>query len=167
MWHQGRNWLSKSGGASSNMAAMAARRRCRWLLLFWPPYSYAPGHSSSREGVDIKVCLQFYVKSCMYILFSRAKRRKVQRNCNFHDYFNVQQSIRGHPTTTSTKFKPILTYYPPWVDNVDILHDTKPLTKRGLSTDHLPTYSCSRRYIMPPYPIRREIKAWTVAKCLS
>ena len=51
---QGRNWLSKSGGASSNMGAMATRRRCRRRLLFcqkmggggqlplYLPYSYAP-----------------------------------------------------------------------------------------------------------------------------
>ena len=31
---QGRKWLSKSGGASSNIAAMTARRRCRRHLLF-------------------------------------------------------------------------------------------------------------------------------------
>ena len=31
---QGRKWLTKSGGASSNMAAMAARHRCRRHLLF-------------------------------------------------------------------------------------------------------------------------------------
>ena len=67
----------------------------RQIYHLWVPNSTYVIHSSSREGVDIKVCLQFYVKSCMYILFSRAKRRKVQRNCNFHDYFNVQQSIGG------------------------------------------------------------------------
>ena len=42
---QGRKWLSKSGWASSNMAAMVARRRCQkvgWQLPTCPSSSYAP-----------------------------------------------------------------------------------------------------------------------------
>ena len=36
----------------------------RQIYHLWVPNSTYVIHSSSREGVDIKVCLQFYVKSC-------------------------------------------------------------------------------------------------------
>jgi hypothetical protein len=52
VYSQGRKWLSKTGGASSNAVAMVARRRCRRRLLFCqkvggncppcPLSSYAP-----------------------------------------------------------------------------------------------------------------------------
>ena len=56
--------------------------------------------------------------------------------------------IRGHSTTTWTKFYPILTTYPPQVDNHVRYYTTykamaKTKTKRGVSTDHLPTCPCS------------------------
>ena len=46
-------------------------------------------------------------------------------------------ALKGHSTITWTKFYPILTPFPPWVD---ILHAIYPLLcdPRGLSTDSLP-----------------------------
>ena len=76
---------------------------------------------------------------------------------------NIIWQAGGHSTTTWTKFHPILTTYPPWVDNYGhftyyqiFVH----VTKRGLSKDHLPTSFCPRSYWMPPSAANIQFLFW-------
>ena len=58
-----------------------------------------------------------------------------------------------HSTTKLTKFYPFLTTYPPRVNNCGHFTNYIPfadMTKRGLSTDHLPSSYCPRSYWMTP-----------------
>ena len=67
--------------------------------------------------------------------------------------------LRGHSTTTWTKYYPILTPYPPRVDNCKHLTDYLSflhVINRGLSTDHLPTFSCPLSYWMTPKEEKME-----------
>ena len=58
-----------------------------------------------------------------------------------------------------TKFYPILTPYPPWVNNCGHFTQYHPfvhITKRALS-NHLPTSSCLHSYWMPLYWMIRRV----------
>ena len=76
-------------------------------------------------------------------------------DCSERQSTELLLHLRGHSSTTWTKFYLILTTYSLWVENMDILHTIYTLSRvhSELSTDHLPTPSCPRSYWMPPYRV--------------
>ena len=81
---------------------------------------------------------------CTYIILIRLIHHSPFCHTNFVFLWVTTYYIRGHSANTWTKFYPISTTYTPQIDSCG--HFTQCLlfghvTKRGLSTDHLPTSS--------------------------
>ena len=83
--------------------------------------------------------------------------QKITNNCRVV----ATMDLKGHSIITRTKFYPILTPFSHLVDNWGHFTNYLPfvyVTKRWLSTDHLPTSSCSRSYWMPPYLFTMQLE---------